>query len=38
MLTDQKIPAKVIEGLFGAVVAGMVCEVTDDKTKSSLAG
>jgi GTP diphosphokinase / guanosine-3',5'-bis(diphosphate) 3'-diphosphatase len=33
-IEDQKIPAKVIEGLFGAAVAGVVCEVTDAKTKS----
>jgi (p)ppGpp synthase/HD superfamily hydrolase len=31
-IEDQKIPAKLIEGLFGAAVAAMVWEVTDDKT------
>jgi (p)ppGpp synthase/HD superfamily hydrolase len=33
-IEDQKIPAKVIERLFGATVARLVCEVTDDKAKS----
>ena len=33
-IEDQKIPAVLIASLFGAAVAGMVCEVTDDKTKS----
>jgi (p)ppGpp synthase/HD superfamily hydrolase len=31
-IEDQKISAKVIEGLFGAAIADMVREVTDDKT------
>jgi (p)ppGpp synthase/HD superfamily hydrolase len=31
-IEDQKITAETIAGLFGADVAAMVCEVTDDKT------